>query len=180
MNNKPFIKKIGTGDYVRPKVTKTEKLTPEQIETKLVDYVEIDVKELMYTPLGTHIRYFKTEKDGSKKFCPGGMLQYALGLPKFFYLSNSDISWCVQTEGTVIFRHKTPAEMKEEINADAEEYQTKIVKIQKKREEEKAMYDEDMEALKKQLAELKDDNKKMMSFIKKQQGDKGGKNGGKK
>lgn len=102
-------KKLHKDNYDRPKYTFTDKLTKEEIDEKLEDYVL--VKDIYKVPLGTHLRYFKLEKD-KKKFRMGGILSNNVGLPNFVVLSNGVNSWSVQVEDTEFFKKMTLDEIK--------------------------------------------------------------------
>lgn len=160
----PYVKKIGSTTYIRPKKTKTENLTPEQIEQKLADYVQVAAKDLPSVPLGTHIRYFKTE-NGKKKFCSGGILHNVMGLPVYFYLSNGDISWPVQTEGGVFFRKMTPKEIKEEKNKELEECEQDIAKLKQKTAADTNEYKAQINELLIEMKRLRDENQKLYKAI---------------
>ena len=101
------LKKFGTDNYVRPEETITDKLTPEEIETKLEDYTQTDIEKI---PLNVHVRYFKME-DGKRKFCLGGILYQNVGLPTYIKLSNGTNVWSVQTKDTLFFRKLSPLEI---------------------------------------------------------------------
>ena len=94
-----ILKKFGTDNYVRPDETITDKLTPEEIENKLQDYVQTDIEKI---PLNTHVRYFKMD-DGKRKFCSGGILYQNIGLPTYVKLSNGSNVWSVQIKDTIFF-----------------------------------------------------------------------------
>ena len=60
---KPYntTRRIGNDQYQRPRKTITEKLTPEEIEKKLEDYIQ--VPDIYKVPLGTHLRYFSIKRN---------------------------------------------------------------------------------------------------------------------
>ena len=102
--------KLGNDNYVRPVQTYTDKLTVDEIESKLEDYVKVE--DLYKIPVGTHLRYFKTQ-DGARKFCTGGSLVKSTGLPEYLILTNGVKSWSAQTKDTIFFRKLTLKEIKE-------------------------------------------------------------------
>ena len=57
--------RLGNDDYKRPKKTMTDKLTAEEIKSKLEDYIEVE--DISKVPLNTHIRYFTEVQDEKKK-----------------------------------------------------------------------------------------------------------------
>ena len=128
--DKTFKKKLNKDTYVRPKLTFTDKLTKEGIEDLLEDYLQVD--DIGKVPLGTHIRYFSTEKDGTKKFRTGGILQVTTGLPKYVILSNGTNTWSVQTQGTTFFKKMNITEIKNEYEAIITELEKKIAVLEKK------------------------------------------------
>jgi hypothetical protein len=127
-------KKINKTSYKRPLITKTDRITIEDIENKLEDYIK--VSDLTQITLGTHIRYFIIEKNGNKKYRPGGFLIHNDGLPKYIRLTNNKITWSVQVNNTVFFRKMTSCEIKKECEEGYEEYinnlESKIKKLKKK------------------------------------------------
>jgi hypothetical protein len=143
-NQYKVLKKLGTG-YVRPSKTASENLTPEEIESKLEDYIQTDIEKI---PLNTHIRYFKME-DGKRKFCPGGILYQNVGIPTYVKLSNGSNVWSVQVKDTIFFRKMAPIEISTEYKKQINELDDKVKHIVKKNEI------------------LEAENKKLIDYIKK-------------
>lgn len=105
--------------YKKPELTYTDKLTQEEIEDKLEDYVE--VTNLAQVPLGTHMRYV-TNIGGKKKFRVGGVLVNSKNQDKYIVLANTaGKTWSVQTAGTTFYREMSKDEIKEEYEEVIEE-----------------------------------------------------------
>lgn len=119
-----YTQKLGTDkSYKRPKVTYQEKLTADEIAEKLQGYVKVD--DIADVPVGTHIRYFKINPDGSQMFRMGGLLQNKLNADKYVMLSNGKNTWSVQVKDTVFFRKMSH---KEEIEALRAHYEKELEK----------------------------------------------------
>jgi hypothetical protein len=104
----PQIKKLTKDTYKQPKYTYTEKLTKEEIASKLEDYKKVnDISTVLN---GTHLRYFIT-KDGKKLFRMGGHIINKDGLPEYIVLSNGKNSWSVQLDGTTFFQKMSNLDM---------------------------------------------------------------------
>lgn len=135
--------------YEKPELTFTEKLTNDDIEEMLDDYVEVE--NLAQVPLGTHIRYIATI-NGKKKFRIGGILSNTKGLPKYIVLVNSaGKSWSVQTKNTVFYRQMTRKEIREEYEEVIDELEEQIEKHLKTIDNLKALvqkYKDDVMVLK--------------------------------
>jgi hypothetical protein len=112
--------------YVRPKQTTTDKLTSDEVESKLEDYTS--VTDISKVPIGTHIRYF-VNKDGKPLFRLGGFLYKIDGLPEYVILNNGTKSWSVQVVGTKFFRKQTLKEIKAEYQKQIDEKDLEIKKI---------------------------------------------------
>ena len=116
------VKKLGTDkSYKRPKVTYQEQLTAEEIAEKLQGYERVD--DISEVPLNTHIRYFKTEKDGTQTFRTGGFLFNKQNADKYIMLTNVKNVWSVQVKNTVFFKKMSH---KEEITAIHNLYKKKL------------------------------------------------------
>ena len=116
------VKKLGADkSYKRPKVTYQEQLTADEIAEKLQGYEKVD--DISEVPLNTHLRYFKTEKDGTQTFRTGGFLQNKTNASTYVMLSNGKSVWSVQVKNTVFFRKLTH---KEEITAIHNLYKKKL------------------------------------------------------
>ena len=96
MQNQKITKRLSRDtSYQRPKKTYQDKLTPEEIEEKLEEYVKVD--DISKVSLNSHIRYFSLNaKTGKKEFRLGGFLTNRDQPDKFVILSNGSISWSVQ------------------------------------------------------------------------------------
>lgn len=96
-------KKLGTDKtYKRPPITKQELLTANEIEEKLQGYDIVD--DITKVNIGTHIRYFTTNKDGSQVFRMGGMLYNKENADKYIVLSNGKLTWTVQIATAILYR----------------------------------------------------------------------------
>ena len=129
MNNKyNNTRRLGGDKYRRPAITATDKLTNEQIEKLLDDYIEEDITKI---PLNSHVRYYTNVND-QQKFRYGGMLSYNKGLPKYVTLRNGSRSWSVQVENTKFFRKLTISEIKQEYEEDIKDLEKSNKKLKKK------------------------------------------------
>jgi hypothetical protein len=104
--------KLENDDYERPILTFGEKLTDKEKVELLIDYNEKNITDIVK---GTHVRYFKKEKDGLK-FRLGGLLINTDGLPKYVVLSNGKKTWCVQIKNTIFYAKMNVIEIKNEYN----------------------------------------------------------------
>ena len=109
--------------YVKPKVTKRQKLTKDDIIKALENYEEVD--DINDVPLNTHIRYIAF-RDNKQQYYPGGLLK--VKGEEYVVLSNElpqnprkPINWSVQKNypnkdkklvKTHFFRRITPDEIK--------------------------------------------------------------------
>ena len=103
------------GNYVRPEVTKTDQLTPEEISKLLKDYKKIEsIEELAQVPLNTHIRYFSVDPEkGTMNFRTGG-IYFRSGLPTYIMLKSSIEGakpWSVQIKNAVFYRIMSQTEI---------------------------------------------------------------------
>jgi predicted RNase H-like nuclease (RuvC/YqgF family) len=149
MNNR-----LGNDDYVKPKKTKQDKLTPTEIKEMLEDYIEVE--DISKVPLNTHLRYFSEKKNEKTKkiekvFRMGGFLVNKNNYDKYVILAtapntgviNSNAkTWSANTQTSKFYRKLSYAEMKEQ-------------------------YEEEIEDLQEQIALLKKENKKLKSDLKK-------------
>ena len=98
-----YAKKLGSDQtYKRPKKTFQEQLSADEIAKKLQGYEKVD--DIAEVPLNTHIRYFKTNPDGTQVFRTGGFLHNKQDPEKFVMLSNGKNIWSVQVKDTVFFK----------------------------------------------------------------------------
>jgi hypothetical protein len=130
-------KRISKDDYKRPKHTIQDKMTEEEIEEKLEDYIEIE--DIFKVPLNSHIRYYTLipGKDGEikKAFRLGGQLKNKDNADKYIILSNGKVTWTVQMETSILYRKMTLEEIKEDyenIIKDLEESNLLLKKDNKK------------------------------------------------
>lgn len=89
----------------------------DQIQEKLAGFVEADI---MTIPIGTFVRYFRIEKDGSRRFCPGGKLIHNANASKYVVLEEyrgkysktrqAPKSWSVTTSEAIFYRPLTQSE----------------------------------------------------------------------
>jgi hypothetical protein len=109
--------------YVKPKVTKRQKLTKDDIIKALENYEEVD--DINDVPINTHIRYIAF-RDGKQQYYPGGLLK--VKGEEYVVLSNElpqnprkPIKWSVQKGypnkddkivKTHFFRRITPDDIK--------------------------------------------------------------------
>ena len=130
-------KRISKDDYKRPKHTIQDKMTEDEIEEKLEDYIEIE--DIFKVPLNSHIRYYTLipGKDGEikKAFRLGGQLKNKDNADKYIILSNGKVTWTVQMETSILYRKMTIEEIKEDyenIIKDLEEANLQLKKDNKK------------------------------------------------
>jgi hypothetical protein len=100
-------------NYKRPPLTKTDKLTNDNIRDLLEDYNQFT--SFKDVPINTHIRYF-VNKNGKQLFRTGGFLLNKNGLPDYIVLSSGSKenpkSWSVQTKDTTFFKKISLNELK--------------------------------------------------------------------
>ena len=131
--NKKTISIVNDKKYTRPKHTLQDKITEDEIEEALKDYIECD--DISKIPIGAHLRYFitTTNKKGNteRKFRFGGFLKNKDNCDKYVILTNNTISWSVQVDNTTFFKKMNVDEIKEEyIKVIEEKHQ--IIKSLKK------------------------------------------------
>jgi hypothetical protein len=106
--------------YVRPKKTYQESMTNKEIEEKLKNYKK--VANILQTPINSHLRYFTTDKSGSKVFRLGGVLSKVGDNRKYVVLTNGTLSWSVQIDNSIFYckmsDNELQNEMKEEIRQE--------------------------------------------------------------
>jgi hypothetical protein len=137
--------------YVRPKVTKTEKLTPDEISKMLEGYKVVE--DFTDVPLGTHVRYFIKDKvTGKDLFRTGGFIENKKGLPEYITLANGKIGWPVQLKGATVF---VKMSNKEQVTGLQNSYEKKLVK-----------YQAELQKYKKALAERDEIIRKLKTYIK--------------
>ena len=107
--------------YNRPKKTYQDTLTADEIKDKLEGYKKItDVRNIT---IGTHVRYFTTDKNTKKKvFRLGGFVSKFGDDNKYLVLSNGSISWSVQNDkDTILWAKMGQKEFKETIETEIQE-----------------------------------------------------------
>ncbi len=116
-------------DYVRPKQTKQDSLTNEQIKEALRGY--IPVEDVNTIQIGTHVRYFKKFPDGDVKYRSGGNLIKCEPDKPYVIVNNGQYGWSVQKKNAKFFRKLTMQEEKESIMNEVKEikntYTEKII-----------------------------------------------------
>ena len=130
--------RLGNDEYKRPKKTLTDKLTKDEIQSKLEDYIEVE--DIGTIPLNTHLRYFtekideKTKKK-SKVFRLGGFLVNKSNYDKYVVLSNvpetgvinnNKKTWSVNTQKSIFYRKQSIDEIKEEYEDEIGELHDEI------------------------------------------------------
>jgi len=131
MQNNKITKRLSRdNNYQRPKKTYQDKLTPEEIEEKLEEYVKVD--EINKVSMNSHLRYFTlNKKTGKKEFRLGGFLTNRDQPDKYVILSNGSISWSVQTENSIFFKKMTIKELKSEYEEKIELLEKENAKLKK-------------------------------------------------
>ncbi len=135
--------RLGNDEYKRPKKTLTDKLTKDEIQSKLEDYIEVE--DIGTIPLNTHLRYFtekideKTKKK-SKVFRLGGFLVNKSNYDKYVVLSNvpetgvinnNKKTWSVNTQKSIFYRKQSIDEIKEEYEDEIGELHDEISNLKK-------------------------------------------------
>jgi hypothetical protein len=130
-------KRISKDNYNRPKYTIQDKMTEEEIEEKLADYIEVE--DILKVPINSHIRYYTLipGKDGElkKAFRLGGQLKNKDNADKYIILSNGTVTWTVQIDTSILYRKMTIDEIKEDyenIIKELEETNLQLKKDNKK------------------------------------------------
>ena len=127
----------GRGGYVRPDRTLQDMLTPEQIEEKLMGYVQCPIKEV---PQNCHVRYFSLSTDPKtkalkKQFRLGGFVTNKDFADTYVILSNGTKSWSVQSQTTIFYRklsqHEVDMQHKKQLEKMAAELEEKTKTIEK-------------------------------------------------
>jgi hypothetical protein len=103
-------------NYIRPTQTYTERLDEDDIQDKLIDYIQVD--NIANVKLNSHLRYFILEIDDkgntNKKFRMGGFLKNNDNSTTYVMLSNGTKSWSVQTKNAIFYKKLTINEIKED------------------------------------------------------------------
>jgi len=131
MNNQ--IQRISKDGYARPKHTIQDKMTEEEIEEKLADYLEVE--DINKVPIGTHIRYYTLvpdyKGDIKKAFRLGGQLHNKDNADKYIILSNGKITWTVQMDTSVLYRKMTIDEIKDDYENIIKELEEEVIQLKK-------------------------------------------------
>jgi len=133
-------------EYKKTGKSVQQSLSPDEIKEKLKEYTPIE--SIDEAPLNSHIRYFTIDSKGKKQFRLGGFLtkidtDYAV-------LSNGKLSWSVQKKNSIFFKKMSYDELKEEL----------INKISSKFEKKLFFLEQENEALKTTLKDIKKTIKK--------------------
>lgn len=141
MNEKKTIRLGGADDnYIRPTKTYQQNLNENQIKEKLMEYKRIDlIENSKNIPLNCHIRYFNITDNNQKQFRLGGYLKKVDLDKRYCVLTNNKQSWCVNLDKSILFK-----------KIDYSDYKNLL---------EENLY------LKSKLAETKDANSKLKSYI---------------
>ena len=114
--NKKTISIVNDKKYIRPKYTIQDKISEDDINDALKDYIECD--DISKVPTGSHLRYFitVTNKKGEteRKFRFGGFLKNKDNCDKYIILTNNNISWSVQIDNSTFYKKMNIDEIKEE------------------------------------------------------------------
>ena len=134
-------------DYKRPKSTIQDKLSADEIQEKLEDYIEVE--DISKVPLNTHLRYFTIvtepkKKTSKKMFRLGGFLSNKNEYEKYVILSNGKNSWSVNTKTSIFYRKMGVEEIKESYKDEVDELNELVGKKNK-----------EIKKLKKELDKLK-------------------------
>lgn len=114
--------------YVKPKKTLQEKMTIDEINAALEDYVQVD--DISTVPLKSHLRYYITE-NGVKKFRLGGFLSMKEKPDEYVILTNNKLSWSVDTKKATFFKKMTVKDIKEEFSTEIKSKDARIEKLMK-------------------------------------------------
>ena len=130
----PITKRLANDEYKRPKTTLQDKLSADEIQEKLEDYVEVE--DISKVSLNTHLRYFSIITDPKKKttkkaFRLGGFLTNKNEYEKYVILSNGKSSWSVNTKQSIFYRKMGIEEIKETYQDEIDEL-NEVVEKQKK------------------------------------------------
>ena len=123
-----------TRDKTKSTNSYQNKLTPDEIKSKLEEYKKVD--DITKVALNAHLRYFIIdEKTGDKQFRLGGFLTKIDMEKGYIVLSNGNLSWSVQLKNTILFKKMTFQELKDEMREDIVKevgkiYNSEIKKLQ--------------------------------------------------
>lgn len=132
--------KISEDDYNKPEVTLTERLSEDEIKSKLKNYKRLaGVDELKDVALGTHLRYFDCIND-EYKFRMGGVLINKKGIPDYVVLSNGKLTWCPQVKRCIFFKKMNNKEIKQEYKDVLEKQVKQIADLKTKARKKTVKY----------------------------------------
>ena len=101
-------------NYVKPKKTYQDTLSPNEIKNKLLEYKKVN--NIFNIDINTHLRYFSIDKNtGKKQFRLGGFLTKINKNNNYIILSNGKFSWSVQINDAVFFEKLPFSELKKEL-----------------------------------------------------------------
>jgi hypothetical protein len=126
------LERLTQDGYVRPLISATDRLTEDEIKGKLVGYKRINsIEELKEVPNGTHMRYFKKEKDGNYKYLPGGMLinKTKIDSDGYIVFMSNGKTWCATIEICIFFAKKTNEEVEKKYNNVIKQQAEKITEL---------------------------------------------------
>lgn len=124
------LQSLHNDSYVRPKYTTQDKLTDDDIDTLLEDYIEVD--DIRTVEYDTHLRYFTVQVDNgvaTKVFRFGGNLKYLSKDNAYVMLSNGDKKWSVQVENSIFYKQLSIMELKQEYEEIIDEYENEILEL---------------------------------------------------
>ena len=147
--------RLTTDKYKRPKYTKTDTLTKEEIKELLEDYEKVD--DIGKVKIGSSIRYFDVADPDNKKFRYGGTL-VNISCPNYVVLSAKGKSWSVQINDAIFFKRINVEELKKEYEEIFSKLEEKYRKVKK---ENKLLLKENEELLEK--------NRKLENYIRRHQ-----------
>ena len=101
-NSTKIVRLGGDSNYVKPPKTLQERLTPKQIEEKLIGYRIINLNNETLEPK-THVRYF-TISGKDKLFRLGGFVKQIDAEKKYIILTNNTHSWSVNLSKSIIYK----------------------------------------------------------------------------
>lgn len=126
------MKRLTKDGFERPVITLTDRLDEKDIKAKLVNYKRlVNLQGLLETPIGTHLRYFKKNKD-EYMFRMGGILINKKFITKYVVLSNNGKTWCVDTKLCIFFARKTNTDIKDDYKKIIKEQAEQISELKSK------------------------------------------------
>ena len=119
-------------DFIRPKQTIQDTLTPDQIKEKLLGYVKVD--SISSVPLKSHVRYMTLSTDPKtnelvQQFRLGGFLANKDHCDKYVILNNGSKSWSVQVGKTIFYRKISQTEQEKGHLGEILEHKNKYNKM---------------------------------------------------